>query len=322
MEAKVREAVAGVLSDETLSLTAKLLKLNPEYYTIWNHRRRILEALFASKDTASVEGLITADLQFLLPLLLQYPKCYWIWNHRLWLLQRTSALLPSTTAQTFWAQELGLVGKMLGRDSRNFHGWGYRRIVVDALRGFSIDDQNSNASLTESEFAYTTKMVKRNLSNFSAWHNRSKLIPLLLEERGANEDDRRKMFDAELTLIQSALFTDPYDQSLWFYHEFLMITLLSTATTGPTRSFAQFTNHDREKYLATELAQVRELLEDTDDCKWIYQFLLHHSAKYLELDAGNKAFSTLDLRQWLDQLNRLDPLRKARWKDLEKLLGM
>lgn len=322
MEAKVQEAVAGVLSDETLNLTAKLLKLNPEYYTIWNHRRRILEALFAGKDTASVEGLITTDLQFLLPLLLQYPKCYWIWNHRLWLLQRTSALLPPTTAQTFWTQELGLVGKMLGRDSRNFHGWGYRRIVVDALRGFSINDQNSSASLTESEFAYTTKMVKGNLSNFSAWHNRSKLIPLLLEERGANEDDRRRLFDAELALIQSALFTDPYDQSLWFYHEFLMITLLSTAATGPTRSFAQFTNHDREEYLATELAQVRELLEDTDDCKWIYQFLLHYSAKYLDLDAGNKAFSTLDLRQWLDQLNRLDPLRKARWKDLEKSLGM
>ena len=49
--------------------------------------------------------------------------------------------------------------------------------------------------MTEQEFEYTTKMINSNLSNFSAWHNRSKLIPRLLGERNADHKSRRKFLD-------------------------------------------------------------------------------------------------------------------------------
>jgi geranylgeranyl transferase type-2 subunit alpha len=49
--------------------------------------------------------------------------------------------------------------------------------------------------MVESEFEYTTKMIKSNLSNFSAWHNRSKLIPRLLNERNADDIARQKFLD-------------------------------------------------------------------------------------------------------------------------------
>jgi geranylgeranyl transferase type-2 subunit alpha len=49
--------------------------------------------------------------------------------------------------------------------------------------------------MVESEFEYTTKMINANLSNFSAWHNRSKLIPRLLDERNADAAKRRKFLD-------------------------------------------------------------------------------------------------------------------------------
>ncbi len=43
------------------------------------------------------------------------------------------------------------------------------------------------SSMAESEFEYTTrKITTEDLSNFSAWHGRSKLIPRLLDERGAD----------------------------------------------------------------------------------------------------------------------------------------
>lgn len=88
-----------------------------------------------------------------------------------------------------------LAGKMLSLDSRNFHGWGYRRTVIAALeRLLSQTDEMPN-SLAEREFEYTTKMINVNLSNFSAWHNRSKLIPRLLNERGADNVARRKFLD-------------------------------------------------------------------------------------------------------------------------------
>ena len=48
------------------------------------------------------------------------------------------------------------------------HCWGYRRYVA----------QKSGVS-NESEYAFSTKKIESNFSNYSAWHQRSKLIPLL-----------------------------------------------------------------------------------------------------------------------------------------------
>ena len=185
--------------------TSKLLQINPEYYTIWNYRRRILRTLFSAPHSdnqsvdagglslESIETLISDDLSFLLPLLRQYPKCYWIWNYRSWLLNESTRLLPKSASRKLWYQELGLDSKMLSLDSRNFHGWGYRRSIVKALESKELGLQTKSETMTEPEFQYTTKMIESNLSNFSAWHHRSKLIPRLLDERQADNEARLKM---------------------------------------------------------------------------------------------------------------------------------
>jgi geranylgeranyl transferase type-2 subunit alpha len=327
-------------------LTSKVLNLNPEYYTVWNQRRKILQNLFAdtSEDDEQkyVQGLLSTELQFLLPLLMKFPKCYWIWNHRYWTLKQVSEKLDTDAARNYWNQELGLVGKMLGRDSRNFHGWDYRRFVIAELRKLakaetkhqagSTDEagegtlqdkttsmiQQADQSITESEYAYTTKMIKSNLSNFSAWHNRSKLIPRLLDERQADQQARRKLFDEELTLIQSAVFTDPYDQSLWYYHQFLM----SELGRDDGGAFVQLSISDRSTYLNNEIDAIRDLLEDTDDCKWVYQSLLLYTSQYLELDSDRKPGMNTDMGSWLAELRKLDPMRSTRWDDWQKSLDL
>ena len=188
-------------------MTTRLLETNPEYYTLWNYRRLLLRSFFQeTKQSASrledhstnyeiVQQYITDDLGFLLPLLRKFPKCYWIWNYRLWLLAEATRLLPSSTVYELWQRELSLVGKMLTLDSRNFHGWGYRRQVVSALEGQSSAMGSTTISMNEDEFAYTTRMIESNLSNFSAWHRRSKLIPRLLDERNASHAERREFLD-------------------------------------------------------------------------------------------------------------------------------
>lgn len=187
-------------------MISKLLKWNPEYYTIWNHRRLILRDHFEHASTQGWDGganhnheavinLISDELAFLMPLLRKYPKCYWIWNYRLWILEDSTRRLSVLEARRFWQQELALAGKMLSIDSRNFHGWGYRRIVVSFLESIELQVEGSTSDMTETEFEYTTKMVNSNLSNFSAWHNRSKLIPRLLDGRGADHQARRKFLD-------------------------------------------------------------------------------------------------------------------------------
>lgn len=190
--------------------------MNPEYYTVWNYRRIILrEQITKSRLSQSTErqalgddhvksisDWIVSDLQFIIPLLRKYPKCYWIWKYRLWLLNEATAVLPSDAAKKLWREELGLVNHMLNRDRRNFHGWGYRRIVIAAIEKGNADEPGpepwkttTGLSMVEEEFRYTTTMIQTDLSNFSAWHNRSKLIPKLLDERRADAATRQTFLD-------------------------------------------------------------------------------------------------------------------------------
>lgn len=136
-------------------------------------------------------GVIKSELGFTVPLLMEFPKCYWIWKYRSWLLQQAIERLDPVVARRIWEEELGLDTKMLTKDRRNFHAWGYRRNVVKHLESAALNGK----SMLESEFEFTTKMIRVDLSNFSAWHNRSKLIPRLLDERGADAIARKKFFD-------------------------------------------------------------------------------------------------------------------------------
>jgi len=144
-------------------------------------------ALAEQKDL----DVLKAELGFTIPLLLEAPKCYWIWNYRLWILGQAIERLSAKAARRIWEEELGLASKMLTKDQRNFHAWGYRRHVVNQLESSAL----GGVSMAESEFSYTDRMTRANLSNFSAWHRRSKLIPRLLDERGADSLTRKAFLD-------------------------------------------------------------------------------------------------------------------------------
>ncbi|KAL8852128.1 MAG: hypothetical protein Q9221_002951 [Calogaya cf. arnoldii] len=317
-------------TNDILGMTTRLLEMNPEYYTIWNYRRLLLRSFFQD-DTPSTSGTedssnkhsivqqyITDDLAFLLPLLRKFPKCYWIWNYRLWLLAEATRLLPSPIVYQLWQKELGLVGKMLTLDSRNFHGWGYRRQVVSALEQLSMAMGSTTTSMTEDEFAYTTKMIESNLSNFSAWHRRSKLIPSLLSERNANHAERRKFLDGELALVQRALWADPdsKDQSLWFYHQYL-ISNFKSGSPQDDSVILTLSNEDKLAYLKAQIEDLLEMLDGAETCKWIYQRLVELS---LMSKSRNDRWpvEVSDLEKWINKLLVLDPLRKGRWQDLRK----
>lgn len=132
---------------------------------------------------------------------MEFPKCYWIWNYRLWVLNEATERLPTPAARKVWETELGLIGKMLHRDSRNFHAWGYRRFVVEQLE----NPQLGGESMVEAEFAYSTSKIEANLSNFSAWHHRSQLIPRLLKERNADDQARRSFLESGKTSYSDLL---------------------------------------------------------------------------------------------------------------------
>ncbi|KAL8817833.1 MAG: hypothetical protein Q9223_003407 [Gallowayella weberi] len=313
-------------------MTTRLLEMNPEYYTIWNYRRLLLQSFFL-EATSSVSNTktdnttddfilkcINDDLAFLLPLLRTFPKCYWIWNYRLWLLAEASRLLPPSMVHGLWQKELGLVGKMLSLDGRNFHGWGYRRKVISALEELSLKMHSSTTTMTEEEFKHTTKMIETNLSNFSAWHRRSKLIPKLLQERNANHEERRKFLDQELELIQRALWADPdsKDQSLWFYHQYL-ISNFDSRSAADNAEIVHLSNDDKLTYIKTQIEDLLDMLDGAETCKWIYQRLLDLVLMSKSLD-GRWPVEASNVESWIEKLEELDPLRKNRWKDLRNRL--
>lgn len=66
---------------------------------------------------------------------------------------------------------------------------------MTTLESPALDLDGNGISMTKGEFEYTTRMITTKMSNFSAWHSRSKLIPKLLDESKASDDDRRKLLD-------------------------------------------------------------------------------------------------------------------------------
>lgn len=145
-----------------------------------------------------MQKVYEAELLFLESCLKINPKSYGSWHHRCWV----STRLPRPD----WTRELSLCNQCLSLDDRNcewrqfrepprssrsnppcptasvhflrpavssptVHCWDYRRMVVK-MSGVPVDQ----------ELAYTDRQIGSNFSNYSSWHYRSTLLPLLHPE--------------------------------------------------------------------------------------------------------------------------------------------
>ncbi|XP_059922869.1 geranylgeranyl transferase type-2 subunit alpha isoform X1 [Gadus macrocephalus] len=209
----------GVLDEEALQLTQQLLSSNPDFSTLWNYRREILMHLETVREEDDVQKIYESELSFVERCLRQNPKSYGSWHHRGWV----SARLPRPD----WVRELSLCDRCLSLDERNFHCWDYRRVVV-RMSGVAVDQ----------ELRFTDRLIGSNFSNYSSWHYRSTLLPLLhlespeplsptpqLAKTSPRTNSHRvceEQLLKEYELVQNAFFTDPNDQSAWFYYRWLL----------------------------------------------------------------------------------------------------
>ncbi|KAG0175133.1 hypothetical protein DFQ29_007234 [Apophysomyces sp. BC1021] len=197
-------------STEALVITTRILESNPDYYTIWNLRRRILINGIL-KTTDEKRPVFVKELQLFMQLIQINPKSYWLWNHRRWCLE--------TMPDPDWTGELGLVNKMLTMDGRNFHGWDYRRYVVGHLRAIAGSPEKE-ALIVQQEYDFTTQKINQSFSNYSAWHQRSKLLSEIVADMSTEE--KNQVAKDELDFIKNAIYTDPNDQSAWLYYWWLV----------------------------------------------------------------------------------------------------
>lgn len=194
----------GEMDKESLSLSEQVLAANPDFSTLWNFRREIFLHKRDENPPDVIQDLCKKELYFLKNCLQVNPKSYGVWHHRQWIME----FMP----QPNWKEELQLCNKFLSYDERNFHCWDYRRYTV----------QKANVS-PHDEFNFSTEKIKENFSNYSSWHYRSKLLPLIHpDQSGDRERVEEGALMKEFDLAQNAYFTDPYDQSAWFYHRWLL----------------------------------------------------------------------------------------------------
>ncbi len=121
------------------------------------------------------------------------PKAYCVWLSRQWILLHCP--------QADWVREKGLCDKLLNYDERNcehmhtqstcthknififsyntVHCWDHRRFVI----------QQSHCVSVNQELSFTYDKIASNFSNYSAWHYRSQLLPLVHPSSGSPSDD-------------------------------------------------------------------------------------------------------------------------------------
>ncbi|CAO1630095.1 unnamed protein product [Parajaminaea phylloscopi] len=255
--ARRREAKIQLLLED-LELTQHALRVHPKVYWIWNHRKWCLIAMPDEESSSSddVEDRI---------------------RHK----------------ESKWRREMELVNKMLDMDPRNFHGWDYRRFLLSMIAQAAVDvhteasAQGSSSgagddveipsfpyslslthlpavvkrhhlALAHAELSYTLRKIESNFSNFSAWHQRSKVLPNVWQAVGKTDVELRVARTEEFDLLRQAIYTDPSDQSVWLYHAWLV-------SLEPTRDVLQ-----------REIESIEELLSVEPDSKWCIESLYRY----------------------------------------------
>lgn len=79
-----------VYTEAALGQTEKFAKLSPDFTTVWNYRREILQHLFSQGQVEAFStlegklGVIKNELIMLVKQVMASPKSYSIWEHRVW----------------------------------------------------------------------------------------------------------------------------------------------------------------------------------------------------------------------------------------------
>jgi hypothetical protein len=216
---------------------------------------------------------------------------------------------------------------------------------------------SSSWMMIQQEWDFTTKKIYENFSNFSAFHYRSKLLPLMIQIRSSNASTDISnttdvastsigsetslnnnetnatflMLRDEFELITNAIYTEPDDQTAWWYQVYLfhyITTNVLVQNKNDTNDNLQQVVKYHDQIIRPHLEQVRELQNETNNSsKWVLIGLLQCLQFVKKYHINNPTMATSDTssgdmdvinqerRVILQTLIQIDPDRKERYKN-------
>jgi len=183
--------------------------------------------------------------------------------------------------------------------------------------------------LLATEWNFIQSKVLQNFSNYSALHYRSKLVLLLFHRalpstptQQQRSDLQYQVVKTELELLTNAIFTEPDDQSPWWYHNFLMDWIKpSISSMNDNPAVWKLYEHILEQ----EFQSIRMLVQgEKGRCKWgllalvkiinarVYVWKLQQQQE----DEGNSEDSIWwkgKAKDYMESLISLDPSKKERY---------
>ena len=199
---------------EALEMTSKALQFHPEFPTLWGYRRELL-----TTSEKPLQELLKMEMKLLEKALRKSQKVYSIWFHRKWVVERLFKELEKEeeAIRNLLNNELDLCNQLLAVDERNFHCWNHRMYLMDLMRTWGKDKSNP-IDLNAIDLKLSTDLINQNFSNYSAWHLRT-----LLQQPRGEEPEMKLDVEEELEWVQQGIYTEPNDQSVWLYHQWLTL---------------------------------------------------------------------------------------------------
>lgn len=221
-----------------LDLCAHFLTLDERNFHCWNYRRFVVSALASALSMEGQGGEEKGGSEE------AHERADGSWDFWVGDLAR----LASGKAESKSSDVV--MGPQLTRKPTPGDGAGGGDGAAAAATTRTSISENDRDALLRSEWDFTRSKVESNFSNGSAFHYRSKLLPLVLEsnlreehaddEEDADDDEMEAdryslkidMAREELDLIRSAVFTEPDDQTSWWYHRFVVAWAAPPSSTS------------------------------------------------------------------------------------------
>ncbi|GAB1222625.1 hypothetical protein ENUP19_0119G0016 [Entamoeba nuttalli] len=275
---------AGSL-EEQLKLNSELLTISSQDYQYWNERKEMIEELLKKEENEN-DKILSSELELTMNLLPKNSKSYVIWYHRKWSISKME--------HPKFEIERELCAKMIGKDSRNFHCWGYYLWILE-----------QGKISQEEDLKFITDSINNNFSNYSAWHHRSVIFS------SYNNLQLEKVIESEFTLLLNAFYIEPNDQSAWIYYRWLLGTGMKCYNELNKKE--EWMNILKEQF-----NKIKELNEIEPNSKWVLFTMVELYQITKKIDSTIELLSNEEVKDFIKTLQRVDSMRSGYYKELEK----